>query len=255
MEFSLHHRTCIILGGPGPTQQSLIQSLVGQGADVVLLGPDAEKLQKFCQSLSDQREVNPKFGRAAALNLNTFDRLQLKDAIGRASQIFGGLDIFIDCLQENRPSPFKVGEENSEIESILERNLVASLRATEFVTGFFKSRKKGRIIYLLNDSFHRQIVMDAIAAASRTGLLAFSKTLAKQLQEFSVTVNCLSLGLTEEYLTGHFPEATSLKQSAELMKAFDSGFRMTESEKVAQTVLFLAGPSGMAITGQHLVLS
>lgn len=256
MDLNLHHRTCIILGGPGATQQTLIQSLTAQGADVVLLGPEAEKLSKFCQSISDQREVNPKFGRAGALNLDSFDKLKIKDGIGRASQVFGGLDIFIDALQENRPSPFKIGEEsNNDIESFVERNLLASLRATEFVSGFFKSRKKGRIIYLLNDSFNRQITMDAIATAARTGLIAFAKTLARQLQEFSVTVNCLSLGLTEEYLTGHFPESQTLKQSAELMKAFDSSFKMTESEKTANAVLFLSSSSGLSITGQHIVLN
>jgi NAD(P)-dependent dehydrogenase (short-subunit alcohol dehydrogenase family) len=251
----LHHRTAIILGGPSSTHQSLIQTLTSQGADVVLLGPEAHRLQKFCQSISDQREVNSKYGRAGAIQLEGTSREQIKDGIGRASQMFGGLDLFIDGMQENGPTPFRIGEVVNDFEPIVERNLLTSLRATEFVVGFFKSRKKGRIIYLMNDSFNRQISVDAIATVARTGLIAFSRTLARQVQEFSVTVNCVSLGLTEEYLTGHFPDSTSIKQSAELMKSLDSNFRLIEADKVSQAILFLAGPSGASITGQHLTLN
>lgn len=255
MDLNLHHRTCIILGGPGPTQQSLIQSLTSQGCDVVLLGPDAEKLQKFCQTISDQREINPKFGRAGALGLMDLSAESLKDGIGRASQVFGGLDIFIDALMTQKPTPFKIGDEINDIEGVIRDNLTTTLRATEFVSGFFKSRKKGRIIYLLNESFNKGLSVDALATAARTGLIAFCKTLSRQLQEYTITVNCLSLGLTEEYLAGHFPESTSLKQSAEMMKVFDPSFRITDSEKISQAILFLVSSAGVSVTGQHLTLS
>lgn len=255
MELNLHQRTIIIFGPAGASTQTMISTFAAQGADVVLLGPEANKLQKFCQSISDLREVNPKNGRAGTVNLESFEKSHLKDAIGRASQVFGGLDVFIDVMVENRASPFKIGEDNLDLDSSIEKNLLAPLRATEFVSGFFKSRKKGRIIYILNDSMNKGLPVDAVATASRTGLIAFSKTLARQMQEFNVTVNCISLGLTEEYLQGHFPEATSIKQSAELMKTFDQSFRLTEPDKISNALLFLCSPLGISITGQHLVLT
>lgn len=255
LELNLHQRTIIILGQVGSTSQSLLSTFAAQGADVILLGPEANKLQKFCQSISDLREVNSKNGRAGCVNLDSFDKEAIKDAIGKASQTFGGLDIFIDAMMDNRPSPFRVGEENNSFEVLVERNLLLALRATEYVSGFFKSRKKGRIIYLLNDAMNRNLPTDAVGSATRTGLIAFAKTLAKQMQEFHVTVNCVSLGLTEEYLQGHFPESASLKQSAELMKSFDPSFKLTEPEKIANALLFLSSPMGSSITGQHLILS
>jgi 3-oxoacyl-[acyl-carrier protein] reductase len=75
------------------------------------------------------------------------------------------------------------------------------------------------------------------------------------MQEFHVAVNCVSLGLTEEYLQGHFPDSTSIKQSAEMMKVFDPSIKLTEPDKISNALLFLCSPLGISVTGQHLVLT
>jgi len=255
MELSLHQRTILILGPAGPTIQNLMMTLAQQGADIALVDADAVKMQKFCQVISDQREMNEKFGRATAIPVQWESAASIKDAIGKAAQTFGSIDVYIDALAENTPSAFQIGAENKDLEGIIQRNLLVSLRATEYAASFLKGRKRGRIIYLLQDAMNRSLVVDATATAARTGLLAFSKTLAKQLQEANVTVNCLSLGLTEEYLRGHFPEAPSVKDALEKMKAIDPLFRITEPEKAANAIMYLCSNLGTAITGQHLVLS
>ena len=158
-------------------------------------------------------------------------------------------------MGECKPSAFAVGSENPDLESVINQNLTVSLKATEYIASFLKGRKRGRIVYLLQDSMNRGLAIDATAAAARTGLLAFSKALSRQLLEVNVTVNCLSLGLTEEYLLGHFPECTSIKEAHEKMKVIDPQLRITEPEKIANSLLYLCSPLGSAVTGQHLVLS
>ncbi len=255
MELNLHQRTILILGPAGPTIQNLMMTLAQNGADIALIDENADKMQKFCQVISDQREMNEKFGRATAIPVQWNNSASLKDAIGKAAQTFGSIDVYIDAMAENGPSPFQIGIENQDLESVMQKNLLVSLRATEFVAGFLKGRKRGRIIYLLQDSMNRALAVDASATAARTGLLAFSKTLAKQLQEVNVTVNCISLGLTEEYLRGHFPEAASVKEAFDKMKTVDPVFRITDPEKAANAILYLCSNLGAAVTGQHLVLS
>ncbi|MGZ5280397.1 MAG: SDR family oxidoreductase [Pseudobdellovibrionaceae bacterium] len=255
MELNLHQRTILILGPAGPTIQNLMMTLAQQGADIALVDADAGKMQKFCQVICDQREMNEKFGRATAIPVQWDSPASIKDAIGKAAQTFGSIDVYIDAMAETNPSPFQVGVENKDLESILLKNLLVSLRATEYAASFLKGRKRGRIIYLLQDSMNRGLAVDATATAARTGLLAFSRTLAKQLQDVNVTVNCVSLGLTEEYLRGHFPEAASIKDAFEKMKTVDAVFRITEPEKAANAILYLCSNLGAAVTGQHLVLS
>ena len=245
----------MILGPVGSTLQNLVMALTQHGADVALIDADAGKMQKFCQMVTDQREANEKFGRAAAFPTDWNQPNALKDALGKAAQTFGSIDIYIDAMSENKPTPFQVGGDNPDLEKIIQQNLTVSLRATEYAASFLKGRKRGRIIYMLQDSMNRGYAVDAIATAARTGLLAFAKTMSRQLQDVNVTVNCLSLGLTEEYLLGHFPECASIKEAQEKMKAIDPLFRITDSEKIANSLLYLCSSSGAAVTGQHIVLS
>lgn len=255
MDLNLRERTVVIMGPTGPTLQNLVMALTSHGADVALIDTDAARMQRFCTSVTDQREVNPKFGRAAAFPVDFNAPGALKDAIGKAAQTFGSIDIFIDAMASHQPTPFKVGEDDPALDSIVAQNLTVSLRATEYASGFLKGRKRGRIIYVLQDAMNRGLTVDATAAAARTGLLAFSRALARQLQEFNVTVNCVSFGLTEEYLLGHFPESPSIKEAQEKMKGIDPLFRISEPEKIANALVYLCSQSGAAVTGQHLVLS
>lgn len=255
MDLNLRERTVVIAGPVGPTLQNLVMALTQHGADVALVDSQAEKMQRFCQAVSDQREVNEKFGRATAIPVQWENTGSIRDAIGKAAQAFGSIDIYIDALSENKATPFHVGAENPEVETLLHRNLTAPLRVTECVAPFLKGRKRGRILYLLHDAMNRGMAVDAVATAARSGLLAFAKTLSRQLQDVNVTVNCLSLGLTEEYLLGHFPECSSIKEAQEKMKTIDPLFRISEPEKIANSILYLCSSSGSAVTGQHIVLS
>lgn len=255
MDLNLHQRTVVILGPVGPTIQNLVMTLTQNGADIALIDSQAEKMQKFCSVVTDQREMNEKYGRATAIPVQWENPASLKDALGKAAQTFGSIDIYIDAMSETKPSPMEVGAEFQNLDSLIHQNLTVSLRATEFVANFLKGRKRGRIVYLLQDSMNRGLPVDAVATAARTGLIAFARTLARQLQEVNVTVNCLSLGLTEEYLLGHFPGSPSIKDAHEKMKAMDPVFRITEPDKIANSILYLCSPFGAAVTGQHLVLS
>lgn len=254
MDLNLHQRTVVILGPVGPTIQNLVMNLTQNGADIALIDAQADKMQKFCSMVTDQREMNEKYGRATAIPVQWDNLASLKDALGKAAQTFGSIDIYIDAMAEARPTPMQIGSEIQGLETLIHQNLTVTLRATEYVANFLKGRKRGRIVYLLQDSMNRGVPVDAVATAARTGLIAFAKTMAKQLQDVNVTVNCLSLGLSEEYLLGHFPESPSIKDAFEKMKAIDPTLRISEPEKIANSIFYLCSPLGAAITGQHLVL-
>jgi 2-hydroxycyclohexanecarboxyl-CoA dehydrogenase len=259
MEAILRERSVVILGPVGGTIQNIVMGFTQAGADVALVDVDAAKMVKFCENVSAQKAVNPKFGRAGAFGFEKNNFSSLRDALGKAAQTFGGFEIFIDANMENKPTPFAIGgggaSENS-FEQIIDTNLTTSLRATEFVASFLKSRKRGRIVYLLNDASNRSLPIDALGTATRMGLVPFAKTLAKQLAEFNVTVNCLSLSLTEEYLLGHFPETKSLKEAQEHMKVIEpASGRITEPDKICQSLIYFCGPAGAAVSGQHIVLA
>ncbi|MNS95261.1 hypothetical protein D3C72_1295130 [compost metagenome] len=68
-------------------------------------------------------------------------------------------------------------------------------------------------------------------------------------------MNVLSLGLTEEYILAQFPEATSIKEAVEKLKQRDPSLRITEPDKVTNTVTYLVSQYGAALNGQVISLT
>lgn len=255
MDNLLRERTVVIFGPVKTTLQNLVMGLTQLGADVAMIDTDADKLQRFAQNVTDQREANSKFGRAAAISVDWKNPNSVKDALGKAAQTFGSIDIFIDALATAQPTPLQIGQDDPQLPVIVHENLTVTLQATQMAAHFLKTRKKGRIIYLLQGAMTKANFQDAIASAARTGLISFSQILSRELYEYNVTVNCVSLGLTEEYLLGHFPESASLKEAQEKVRQADPKIKITEPEKITQAITFLCGPSGASITGQHVTVS
>ena len=253
MEYQLRERVVVIAGPLTTTIQSVMLGLTAEGADVALLDGNAQKAEKFCSQLMDQREVKIKHGRAIAVNVDLTNFTQIKEAVGRVAQSFGGIDAFLDAQVTNEPSPMELDSQEFNFDELISKNIKSSLLLTQAVAGFLKSRKKGRIIFMMNDSILRASPEDAFVAAVRGGLVPFSQALAKQLLAHNVTVNTLSLGMTEEYLLAHVP-GVSIKEALEKQKLNDPYFRITEPDKITNALIFLMGPSGGAVSGQLIRL-
>lgn len=256
--FNLHQRVALISGPMSSTVASITMGLTRLGADCIILDPQNSVRPAFISQINDSREINDKFGRAAVIASDLSTAAVIKDVIGKASQVFGGLDIFIDAMVINQPTPLKIdgGIDGIEgLDTMLERHLKSTLILTQGVLAFFKSRKRGRIIYLLNDPPLTKQKEDVLACAVRSGLVPFAAALAKQINEVNITVNTLSLALTEEYILGHDPESKTIKEAMEKMKLQDPSLRITEPDKISQVVSFLVSTLGTSITGQHLSLS
>lgn len=254
MEFLLRERVILILGPLSTTVQSLMSGLTAAGADVAILDPNANQADRFCNQLMDQREINAKHGRAIAVKTETANYADVKDAVGRVAQTFGGIDVLIDARLENEPTPMTLDSLEVDFDKHINKNLRSSLLATQAVAGFLKSRKKGRIIYLMNDSILKNDPSDCLQSATRLGLVGFAQSLARQIQQHNVTVNVVTISLTEEYLLAHDPGKT-IKEALEKQKIADPYARITEPDKITNSIVYLIGPSGAAVTGQILRLS
>jgi 2-hydroxycyclohexanecarboxyl-CoA dehydrogenase len=254
IQFNLRERTVIIAGPFSSTIQNLVFGLTRMGADVALLDKDAAQATKFCQNVTDQREVNDKQGRAMALPCDLSNPANIKDAVGKVAQTFGGIDIYVDAFLDNQKSTFSLEGELSDFDSQILNNLKIPLMMTQNIVSYLRSRKKGRIIYLLNQSVLNADPQDVLTVATRSGLIQYAKSLSKLAKDFNLTVNVLSLGLTEEYVLGHFPECKSIKEAVEKLKLIDPSIRISEPEKIANSVIYLASQFGNGLTGQVLTV-
>lgn len=253
--FNLHQKVALIAGPLSTTVSSVVMGLTRLGVDCVILDPDKSVPQAFINQINDAREINDKFGRAAFIPSDLTSQENIRDVIGRASQTFGGLDIYIDALMINQPTPMKIEAALEGLDQMIDKHLKGSLYLTQGVLAFFKSRKRGRVLYLLNESPSAKVREDVLVQAVRSGLKGFAAALAKQVSEFNITVNALSVALTEEYILAHDPQAKSIKEALEKLKLIEPSLKITEPDKITQTVTFLVSPLGAAVSGQTLSLS
>lgn len=250
MEFALREKTVLLRGQFNNLTQSLMHALVADGADVAFIDPEAKKAEKFCETLSNQREINPKSGRAMAFSYDAMSDASIKDVIGNVARTYGAIEIFIDAQLENQKSEFLPEGSLENFNKLVELNLKKSLLFTQHVLGFMKSKKRGRILYLINDAAESGAPADALAALTRGGFNSFAKAIALQFQEFNITTNVLSLSTTEEFLMGHYPDAGAIKAALETHKKQFPMAKITDADKITNSILFLLGPSGAAISGQ-----
>lgn len=248
--FNLRERTALIVGPFTSTVQNLMMGLTQLGSDVVLLDFDNASSQRFCNQINDSREVNPKFGRALSIKSPMKTPNDIKDAIGTAAQTFGSVDLFIDAQTYDKPNRFVIGQPLDHLDEEVQTNFKSSVMLTHAVLNFLKNRKRGRILYLLNENYP-----DPIMAGARGALVPFAQCLSKQVAEHNITVNVLKLGLTEEFILGQFPESKTIKEALEKMRAKEPHLRITEPDKITNTVTYLVSNYGSAVNGQVISLS
>lgn len=247
--FNLSGRTALLVGPFTSTVQSLMMGLTQAGCDVVFLSRDNSMSQRFCSQLNDQREVNAKFGRCMGLQNPLMTVEDVKEGVSSAAQYFGSVDLFIDAQVFNDPDAYVIGEDLKHLDEEITRNFKSSVWLSHAVLNFFKTRKRGRILYLMNENY-----ADPVLAGARGALWPFAQSLAKKVAEHNVTVNVLRLGLTEEFILAQYP-GKSIKEALASLKEKDPSIKITEPEKVTNTVMYLVSPYGAALNGQSISLT
>ena len=259
--FKLQDRTALLTGPCNSFNQAIAVKLTQLGANVALVDRNIERSQRFASQLTDAREINERYGRAVAVQADLSKPHHVQDAISRAAEAFGGIDIYIDGLMTTDVKRFKEPSALDDLERMIDVNLKAPLLMTHGVLRFLEGRKRGRIIYLMHDIVRLGLANNSLMAMSRTGLTAFARTLAREVMESNITVNCVAIGVTEDFLLGQNVEGgvaatkTSIQEAqARLVQTYPHAVLM-DTEKIAATVAFLASPLGSGITGQTIAVS
>ncbi len=253
--FRLQDRTAIIIGESESINQAIGRKLTQLGTDVAFLNTNIERAQKYCEQLMNNHEVNDKYGKAIAIKTDLSKIANYQDSISRVAESFGGVDILIDNSSANKIESFKDAKLHESLEGLIEVNLRAPLFFTHAAFRFLESRKRGRVIFLLPDLVRLGLAQNSILAATRTGLIHFAKSFAREVQANNITVNCVACGLSEEFLLSQTPDLKSLPAALELTQKKMPEAQLMDAERIANLVAFLASPLGSGITGQTIVVN
>lgn len=266
--FKLSERTALLTGPCTTINQAIATKLTSLGCNIALVDRNIERASRFADQLMNEREVNERWGRAVAIQADLSKSHHVQDAASRAAEAFGGLDIFIDGLMTTDVRDFREPTALDDIDRLIDVNLRSPLMMTHAVLKFLEGRKRGRIIYLQHDIVRLGIEKNALLAATRGGLSDFARTLAREVAVNNVTVNVVSVGVSEEFLIqqtnppgapgarGQGAATTQSKSSINdslttLKQSFPRAVMM-DPDRVANLIAFLASPLGAAMTGQTI---
>ena len=132
-------------------------------------------------------------------------------------------------------------------QAILDTNLTSVFRLSKAVMRGMMKARKGRIVSIASVVGVTGNAGQANYAAAKAGIIAFSKSLAKEIGSRGVTVNVVAPGFIQTDMTRDLPEA-----SREALVSQIALGRLGEPSDIAQAVAFLAGPAGAYITGETL---
>ncbi len=132
-------------------------------------------------------------------------------------------------------------------QAILDTNLSSVFRSSKAVMRAMMKARKGRIINIASVVGVTGNAGQANYAAAKAGIIAFSKSLAKEIGSRGITVNVVAPGFIQTDMTKDLPEASR----AALVSQIALG-RLGDPADIARAVAFLAGPSAAYITGETL---
>ena len=188
--------------------------------------------------------------KAHAYGADVTDYKATKELVDRVIADFGGLDILVNNAGYSKSQLFaQSGPEDWKPQ--IDVCLYGVIHCSHAVLAHFTARKAGRIVNIIGDSGRVGEARLAVTAAARAGVMGLTKSLAKELGRFNVTVNALALGLVE---TDHTDKAW-LEANREKILGFYPLRRLGQPGDVAPAVAFLASDGASWITGQIISIS
>ncbi|MCB0365190.1 MAG: SDR family oxidoreductase [Bdellovibrionaceae bacterium] len=243
----------IIIGGPfSGLTRSLATTLTEAGADVVMIAQDVDHARRFAENLSDAREVHPEYGRAAAMAANLCDPKQAHETVSRVAELFGTIEGYVDLHASPPGKPLNDPHALSALDEVIDTCLRPTLIMAHATLKFLEGRKKGRLIFILQDALRLGFPEEAVGAACRTGLQAFCLSLAREVMDQNITVNCVTTGFSEDYYLSRHPGSASQSATEEKLRHNIKHLRTTSITDVANMVAYLLSPLSQSLTGQTI---
>jgi NAD(P)-dependent dehydrogenase (short-subunit alcohol dehydrogenase family) len=257
MASRLRERNFMITGGTSDVGRALTIQLATLGADIGIVDKNPEKARRIIDEINEarEREVKESHGRAAYIECDLTKPEAVKEACSRVAETFGGIDVLIAGLQTDRVANIDSPEYLAEFERLIDINTRSAVYATQNVIPFMKGRKRGKLIYLISDLVRWGSEGESLTSITRGGIIYYARSLARELAPWNISVNCVAMGPTEDYLLARDPQASSIKTTeAKLLAAMPMG-RTLQAFEIAQVIAFLSSPESDAITGQCLAVN
>jgi 3-oxoacyl-[acyl-carrier protein] reductase len=235
--FDLTGKNALITGASGGIGGDIARALHGAGASVGLSGTRVEPLQKLADELGERAHVLP---------CNLSDSESVEALPKQAAEAMGSVDILVNNAGITRDNLF-MRMSDEEWQSVIDVNMTSTMKLCKGVIRGMMKARWGRIVNVSSVVAAIGNPGQANYAASKAGMIGFSKALAHEVATRGITVNAVAPG----FITTAMTEKLTDDQKKGLLLKVPAG-RMGDPEEIAAAVLYLSSPEAGYVTGTTL---
>ena len=245
----LEHKVVIVTGGAGGIGAALCARFAAEGAVVAVFDLDGAAGEEVAAG------VRAGGGTARAYAVDIADGARVSAAVAQAEQELGTIDVLVNNAGWDRASRF-LDSDAALWQKIVAVNLMGPLNMHHAVLKGMSARGHGRVVNISSDAGRVGSSGESVYSACKGGIIAFSKTMARELARKHININVVCPGPTDTAMFRDFAGAGDAgeKLKAALAKAIPFG-RLGRPDDVAGAVCFLASDDAAFITGQVLSVS
>ncbi|MBL4538167.1 MAG: 3-oxoacyl-[acyl-carrier-protein] reductase [Oceanicaulis sp.] len=235
--FDLTGKKALVTGATGGLGSAIARSLHAAGASVALSGTREAVLKELADELGERTAVCP-------ANLSDADSV---DALPKqASEALDGLDILISNAGVTRDG-LLMRMKDEDWDTVIKVNLEAHYRLSKAALRGMMKQRFGRIIGITSVVGVMGNAGQTNYAASKAGMIGFTKSLAQEVASRGVTANCVAPGFIESPMT----DALTDDQKAAILSTIPAG-KLGQGSDIAAACVYLASAEAGYVTGQTL---
>ena len=242
-------KTVIVTGGGGGIGGATCRLFAAEGANVAVFDMNLDAATSVAEAIKAAGGV------AEAFKCDITDRAAVDAAIAATEAAFGPIDVLVNNAGWDVFKPF-VKTAPTEWDRLIAINLTGALHMHHAVLPGMAARKYGRVVNVASDAARVGSSGEAVYAACKGGLVALSKTLAREHARHGITVNVICPGPTDTALLAGVAEGAANPEK--LIEAFTRAIplgRLGQPDDLARAIVFFGSDDASFITGQVLSVS
>ncbi len=239
----LDNRTALITGAASGIGRATAQAFAEAGARIILADIDEANGAKAAAELRAAGHV------ADYMQVDLTAPESIDAFAGRVMQRYRAPDVIVNGAGWGKTHPFWEGTPELWAK-VIALNFVGPMQLVKALVPAMIERKSGRIINVSSDAGRVGSLGETVYSGAKGGLIAFTKSLAREVSRYQINVNCVCPGPTDTPLMAAVPD----KVKEALTKAIPFR-RLGKPEEVADAILFFASDRAAFITGQVLSVS
>jgi 2-hydroxycyclohexanecarboxyl-CoA dehydrogenase len=246
----MSNRTAFVTGGAQGIGQGIATTLGAQGFGVAVVDLNLEAAQATTAAITDAG------GTAIAVAADVTDTASVQAAVKQVAEQFGPVEIVVNNAGWDDFMPFLKTDE-AFWDRILDINFKGQLRVIQATVPGMVERGWGRVINIGSDAGRVGSSLEAVYSGAKGGIIAFTKTLAREVATKGVTANTVCPGPTDTPALRKFADSSGQEADKVIggMTRAVPMKRLGKAEDIGAAVAFFASDAAEFVTGQTLSVS